>query len=83
MMVAMVPPGMIVVTRPVVVIAVAVVVIGTTVVIVSRIIVGIVSRSEGKAEPHPPSPVEERRLPAPERRGQSQGIFSYRYIALK
>jgi hypothetical protein len=50
MMVAMVPPGMIVVvTRPVVVIAVAVV-IGTAVVIVSRIIVGIVSRSEGKAE---------------------------------
>jgi hypothetical protein len=46
----MVPPGMIVVTRLVVVIAVAVIVIGTAVVIVSRIIVGIVSRSEGKAE---------------------------------
>jgi hypothetical protein len=49
MMVAMVPPGMIV-TRLVVVIAVAVVVIGTAVVIVSRIIVRIVSRSKGKAE---------------------------------
>ena len=47
-MTVMVPPGMIVVvTRPIVVIAVAVV-IGMAV--VTRIIVGIVSRSEGKAE---------------------------------